>query len=79
MKITMSKESIKEGTYIASFESLEKHQGTQYGEFYKFTFTIREGEHNNQKINGLTSTSFNAESKLYKWLTSILGRQIDPE
>jgi hypothetical protein len=78
VKIIVRNEGIEDGTYMATFNGLEESQGDQFGEFYKHTFTILGGKYNGRKINGLTSTNSCAESKLFKWLSAISGRQLSP-
>jgi len=65
----------KEGIYPAVVEKLEVDHGN-YGEYIRWTFAV--GHRNGiVSVTGLTSTTFNKRSKLFKWASAVLGRTFE--
>jgi hypothetical protein len=65
----------KEGIYPAVVEKLEVDRGN-YGEYLRWTFAVGH-QRGIVSFTGLTSTTFNMRSKLFKWASAVLGRTFE--
>jgi len=72
MKFTFR--DIQEGTYPAKVSEIKQDQGA-FGPFLRMTFTIVTGELKNYKFSGFVKPTHLKQSKFYRWVTHILGRQ----
>lgn len=65
---------IADGTYPAVVEAIESGSGS-FGTYRKWSFLV---EHDGKvdSISAMTSANLGPQSKAYKWLTGILGKQL---
>lgn len=65
---------IKTGSYEAVLEKIIEGN-SKFGQYLQFCFIVTEGNLKNYKFSGFVNYSFLKKSKLYKWITKILGRE----
>lgn len=72
MKFTFK--DIQQGTYQAKVSEIKQKQGP-FGTSLRLTFTIVAGELKHYKFSGFVKPTDLKQSKFYRWVTHILGKQ----
>ncbi|MDL1987285.1 MAG: hypothetical protein LWX08_06420 [Deltaproteobacteria bacterium] len=72
MKISFK--DIEEGIYKAKVSQVKEDIG-HYGAFLRIVFTVLDGELEHYRFTGLVKPSSLKQSKFYKWVTNILGKE----
>jgi len=65
---------IQEGSYPAKVTEIKQKQGP-FGPSLRLTFTIVAGELKHYKFSGFVKPTDLKQSKFYRWVTNILGKQ----
>ena len=69
---------IKEGWYNARVSEIREGAGP-HGPFLRIIFTITEGELQHYRFSGFVKPSGLKQSRLYRWITIILGEEPENE
>ncbi len=69
---------IKEGWYSAGVSQIMEGTGP-HGPFLRIIFTITDGELQRYRFSGFVKPSGLKQSRLYKWITIILGQEPENE
>lgn len=56
-----------------------KEETNIYGQYLKLIFTISEGELSHYRFSGLIKPTPIKQSKFYRWVTNILGKEPDDQ
>jgi len=67
-----------EGRYKAKLTQI-KEEKSVYGPYLKLIFTVMEGDLSQYRFTGAVKPTPIKESKFYKWVTNILGREPEDE
>ncbi len=69
---------IEEGRYKAKLSQIMEEKSV-YGPYLKLIFTVQGGELSHYRFTGAVNPTPIKNSKFYKWVTNILGREPEDE
>jgi len=71
-------EAIEAGVYPARLDSIERATSETYGDFLKWSFTLKLPDGTFSPLTAASSTASGPKSKGYKWASAILGHNPKP-
>lgn len=69
---------IKSGIYMAKIAGIKEENGP-YGIYWRFNFTITQGELTNWSFYGIIKPNPFRQSKFYRWMAIIMGKEPEHE